>query len=49
MITSTFGLVEFLVSFMAVAFTLAIPLGILFLLYKIYIRLKQIEEKLDRQ
>lgn len=48
MITTHFGIVEFLVSFIAVGFSLALPLGILFLLYKIYIKLKSIEEQLKK-
>jgi hypothetical protein len=47
MITTGFGIGE-LVSFIAVAFSLALPLGILFLLYKIYIKLKSIEEPLKK-
>jgi hypothetical protein len=43
-----FGIGEFLVSFVAVAFSLALPLGILFLLYKIYVRLKSIDEQLKK-
>ena len=49
MIASSFDLAGLLVSFVIVTVTLALPIGILFLLYKIYIRLKHIEEKLDRQ
>ena len=48
MIAPGFGIGELLVSFIAVAFSLALPLGILFLLYKIYIKLKSIEEQLKK-
>jgi hypothetical protein len=48
MIIPGFGIGEFFVSFIAVAFSLALPLGILFLLYKIYIKLKSIEEQLKK-
>jgi hypothetical protein len=48
MITPGFGIGELFVSFIAVAFSLALPLGIVFLLYKIYIKLKNIEEQLKK-
>jgi hypothetical protein len=48
MITPGSGIGELFVSFIAVAFSLALPLGILFLLYKIYIKLKSIEEQLKK-
>ncbi len=48
MITPGFGIGELFVSFIAVAFSLALPLGILFLLYKIYIKLKSIEEQMKK-
>ena len=48
MITSGFGIGELLVSFIAVASSLALPLGILFLLYKIYTKLKSIEEQMKK-
>jgi hypothetical protein len=48
MITTGFGIGELFVSFIAVAFSLALPLGILFLLYKIYAKLKSIEEQLKK-
>ena len=48
MITPHFGIAEFLVSFIAVGLSLALPLGILFLLYKIYVKLKSIEEHLKK-
>jgi hypothetical protein len=48
MITPGFGIGELLVSFIAVAFSLALPLGILFLLYKIYTKLKSIDEQMKK-
>ena len=48
MINSGFGIMEIIISFIAVVFSLALPLGILFLLYKIYIKLKSIEELLKK-
>jgi hypothetical protein len=48
MILSGFGIGELLISFIAVMFSLALPLGILFLLYKIYFKLKSIEEQLKK-
>lgn len=48
MITPGFGIGELFVSFVAVAFSLALPLGMLFLLYKIYTKLKDIEEQLKK-
>ena len=48
MIPPGFGIGELFVSFIAVAFGLALPLGILFLLNKIYIKLKSIEEQLKK-
>ncbi len=48
MMTPGFGIGEFFVSFIAVASSLALPLGILFLLYKIYVKLKSIEEQLKK-
>ncbi len=48
MITPGFGIGELFVSFIAVAFSLALPLGILFLLYKIYTKLKSIEEQMKK-
>jgi hypothetical protein len=48
MIIPGFGIGELFVSFIAVALSLALPLGILFLLYKIYIRLNSIEEQLKK-
>lgn len=49
MFVSDFGLAEFLVSFIVVALSLALPLGIFFLLYKIYRTLKDIEENLKKK
>ncbi|HLO15926.1 MAG TPA: hypothetical protein VK206_13920 [Anaerolineales bacterium] len=43
-----FGVGELIVSFIAVAFSLALPIAILFLLYKIYVKLKSIEEHLKK-
>ena len=48
MIANQFGIAELLVSFLVVGFSLALPLGILFLLYKIYEKLKSIEEHLRK-
>jgi hypothetical protein len=48
MINPGFGIMEIVVSFIVVAFSLALPLGILFLLYKIYIKLTSIEEQLKK-
>ena len=46
MINPGFGMLELIVSFIAVALSLALPLAILFFLYKIYIKVKGIEEHL---
>ena len=43
-----FGLGELIVSAFMVIFTLGVPLAILFLLYKIYIKLKNIEEQVKK-
>ena len=48
MMTSQLGILELLVSFLVVGLGLALPLGILFLLYKIYTKLKSIEEHLRK-
>lgn len=48
MMNPGFGIVEIIISFIVVVFSLALPLGILFLLYKIYIKLKNIEEQLKK-
>jgi hypothetical protein len=42
------GLGEWIVSVVAVMFSLALPLAILFLLYKIYIKRKNIEEQVRK-
>lgn len=46
MINPGFGLMEIIFGFIAVTISLALPLAILFFLYKIYITLKSIEEHL---
>ncbi|HET8563492.1 MAG TPA: hypothetical protein VFM35_06425 [Candidatus Binatia bacterium] len=46
--TPGFGLVELLIIFIVVVFNLALPLAILFLLYKIYVKLQGIEEYLKK-
>ncbi len=48
MINMGFGVGELLVSFIVVVLSLALPLAILFLLYKIYVKLKDIEEQLKK-
>lgn len=48
MINMGFGIGELLVSFIVVVLSLALPLAILFLLYKIYVKLKDIEEQLKK-
>jgi len=48
MFVSDFGILEFLVSFIAVALSLALPIAVLCLLYKIYVNLKNIEEQLKK-
>ena len=48
MISTGFGMAELLVSFIVVALSLAFPLAIVFLLYKIYTKLKDIEEQLKK-
>ncbi len=48
MINMGFGVAELLVSFIVVVLSLALPLAILFLLYKIYVKLKDIEEQLKK-
>ncbi len=42
------GLGEVFVIFIVTVLSLALPLGILFLLYKIYTKLKDIEEQLKK-
>ncbi len=49
MINMGFGIGELLVSFIVVVLSLALPVGILFLLYKIYGKLKNIEEQLRQR
>lgn len=48
MINPDIGVVELLVSFIVLAFSLALPVAILFLLYKIYMKLRNIEEHLKK-
>lgn len=48
MINPDFGITQFIVSFIEVAFSLALPIAILFILCKIYVRLKSIEEYLSK-
>ncbi len=42
------GIPELLIIFIVAILSLALPVGILFLLYKIYARLKGIEEQLKK-
>ena len=42
------GIGELLISFLAILWSLALPIAIIFLLYKIYDRLKNIEELLKK-
>ncbi len=42
------GIVELLIIFLITVINLALPVAILFLLYKIYTRLKGIEEQLKK-
>jgi len=48
MITPGFGVGELLVGFIEVAFSLAFPVALLFILYRIYIKLRNIEEYLKK-
>ncbi len=48
MINMGFGIGELLVSFIVVVLSLALPIAILVLLYKIYTKLKDIEEQLRK-
>lgn len=48
MMTTGFGLGELLIGFIVVVFNLALPLAILFLLYKIYLKLQEIEKYLKK-
>ena len=45
---TNFGIGEFFVSFLVVVLNLALPVAILFVLYKIYTKLKTIEELLKK-
>jgi hypothetical protein len=49
MMNPGFGLMEMLISFVVVVFSVGLPLAILFLLYKIYTKLKNIEEQLKNR
>jgi hypothetical protein len=48
MMNPSFGILEIIISFIVVVFSIALPLGIIFLLYKIYNKLKSIEEELKK-
>lgn len=48
MINTSIGVVELLVIFIITILSLGLPVAILFLLYKIYIKLKSIEEQLRK-
>ena len=48
MITTGFDIGNLVSSFIVVAFNLALPVAMLFLLYKIYVKLKNIEEALKK-
>lgn len=48
MMISGFGPGELLIMFIVVVLNLALPLGVLFVLYKIYVKLKNIEELLKK-
>jgi hypothetical protein len=48
MITTGFGVGELVSSVILVALNLALPGAVLFLLYKIYVKLKSIEEHLKK-
>jgi len=48
MLTPDFSFGQLLTDFITVAVSLALPLGGVFLLYKIYIKLKNIEEQLKK-
>ena len=48
MMTPGFGIAELLTTFVVVIFNIALPLAILFFLYKIYVKLQKIEELLKR-
>ena len=46
MINPDFGMAELIVSFIEGAFSLALPVAILLIMYKIYVKLKSLEEHL---
>ena len=48
MVNTSIGIVELFVIFIAAILSLGLPLAMLFLLYKIYIKLKDIEEQLKK-
>jgi hypothetical protein len=48
MINPDFGVTEVIVRLIEVAFSLALPVALLFILCKIYNKLKSIEEHLDK-
>ncbi|MBN2115847.1 MAG: hypothetical protein JW730_04720 [Anaerolineales bacterium] len=48
MISTGFGIAELLIGLIAAALSLAFPLAIVFLLYKIHTKLKDIEEQLKK-
>jgi hypothetical protein len=49
MLINHFGIAEILVSFVAVSLSLALPIAVLFLPYKIYAKLRSIEEHLKKE
>lgn len=49
MANMSIGIVELIVIFITAVFSLALPVAILVFLYKIYIRLKGIEEELKKK
>ncbi len=48
MINTGIGVVELFVIFLVAVLSLGLPLAVLFLLYKIYVKLKDIEEQLRK-
>jgi len=48
MMVPGFGIGELIVSFLVIVFSVALPLGVLFLLYKIYTKLSNIEKLLKK-
>ncbi len=48
MVNSGIGVMELLVLFMVAVLSLALPVAMLVLLYKIYTKLKEIEERLRK-